>query len=337
MEILILELADAKPQNESELISTVIAECYAKIAAGKVLRGDAFTAYTEDGDKYKIQLVFYRKSLQKLEVSKTPMLIPNFVFPFRLTAPDFKKFFRCREDMIKFLMERGDGIEYELTTTSESMLNNKGVLTPFNIKYTATDNTLIVDGKKYQLTFYDDFEGEELDKSKWDHCPEYERSDYGGKWQDDMAVLDGTGNLLIKVDTRNGVPVSGAVRTRSKRERDLFAQAQGYFEIKCKLQSATGCWGAFWLMCNGVSSVGNKATDGAEIDIFDVESDVDRIFLCSDGLTNMLDKEQIEKVLLGEGAIEDKVVKLIKKANNRGGTDNISVAYLIRNEEGEDK
>ena len=126
-----------------------------------------------------------------------------------------------------------------------------------------------LDGKKYQLTFYDDFEGEELDKSKWDHCPEYERSDYGGKWQDDMAVLDGKGNLLIKVDTRNGVPVSGAVRTRSKRERDLFAQAQGYFEIKCKLQSATGCWGAFWLMCNGVSSVGNKATDGAEIDIFE--------------------------------------------------------------------
>lgn len=152
MEILVLELANAKPQSENELISTVIAECYAKIAAGKVLRGDAFTAYTEDGDKYKIQLVFYRKSLQKLEVSKTPMLIPNFVFPFRLTAPDFKKFFRCREDMIKFLMERGDGIEYELTTTTESMLNNKGVLTPFNIKYTAADNTLIVDGKKYQLS-----------------------------------------------------------------------------------------------------------------------------------------------------------------------------------------
>ena len=80
------------------------------------------------------------------------MLIPNFAFPFRLTAPDFKKFFRCREDMIKFLMEYGDGVEYELTTTSETMLNNKGVLTPFNIKYTAADNSLIVDGKKYKLS-----------------------------------------------------------------------------------------------------------------------------------------------------------------------------------------
>ena len=51
----------------------------------------------------------------------------------------------------------------------------------------------------------------------------------------------------------------------------------------------------------------------------------------------MLDREQIEKVLLGEGSIEDKVIKLIQKANNRGGTDNISVAYLVRDEEGESK
>ena len=50
----------------------------------------------------------------------------------------------------------------------------------------------------------------------------------------------------------------------------------------------------------------------------------------------MLDRESIEKVLLGEGSCEDKVNKLIQKANNRGGTDNISVAYLVR-EEGEDK
>ena len=151
MEILILELALAKPKSECELISVIIAECYARIAAGKIIRGASFTAYTEEGDEYKIKLVFYKSSLQKLEVSKSPMIIPNFVFPYRLTAPDFKKFFRCREDMIKFLMKYGDGIEYELTTTSETMLNNKGVLTPFNIKYTAADNSLIVDGKKYQL------------------------------------------------------------------------------------------------------------------------------------------------------------------------------------------
>lgn len=74
-----------------------------------------------------------------------------------------------------------------------------------------------------------------------------------------------------------------------------------------------------------------------DVDIFDCDTEVTEILLSSDGLTNMLDKDQIEKVLLGEGEVEDKVIKLIKKANNRGGTDNISVAYLVREEEGDDK
>ena len=74
-----------------------------------------------------------------------------------------------------------------------------------------------------------------------------------------------------------------------------------------------------------------------DVDIFDCDMDVSEVLLCSDGLTGMLDREQIEKVLLGEGNVEDKVLKLIQKANNRGGTDNISVAYLVRDEEGEDE
>ena len=67
-----------------------------------------------------------------------------------------------------------------------------------------------------------------------------------------------------------------------------------------------------------------------EMDIFDVETDINGIFLCSDGLTNMLDNEQIEKVLESDLSIDDKLKKLISKSNNRGGTDNISVAYLIK-------
>ena len=69
-----------------------------------------------------------------------------------------------------------------------------------------------------------------------------------------------------------------------------------------------------------------------DVDIFDCDMDISQILLSSDGLTNMLDKDQIEKVLVSDLAIEDKVIKLINKANNRGGTDNISVAYLIREE-----
>ena len=67
------------------------------------------------------------------------------------------------------------------------------------------------------------------------------------------------------------------------------------------------------------------------LDIFDVDTNVDAIMLCSDGLTNMLTREQIEKVLNEPDLkIEDKLIKIIKKCNARGGTDNISIAYLLK-------
>ena len=76
-------------------------------------------------------------------------------------------------------------------------------------------------------------------------------------------------------------------------------------------------------------------TEGKQVlDIFDVDTDVDAIMLCSDGLTNMLTTEQIEKVLNDdELKIEDKLIKIIKKCNARGGTDNISIAYLLKDGE----
>ncbi len=76
------------------------------------------------------------------------------------------------------------------------------------------------------------------------------------------------------------------------------------------------------------------AAESCELDIFDVDKDIDGIMLCSDGLTNMLTKEQIEKVLNDEElTIEDKVRKLIRKSNARGGTDNITVAFLLKESE----
>lgn len=71
------------------------------------------------------------------------------------------------------------------------------------------------------------------------------------------------------------------------------------------------------------------ANDPIEIDIFDVvDTTISGIFLCSDGLTNMLTYEQVEKILNSDLSIEEAVIKLIRKCNSRGGTDNISIAYL---------
>ena len=73
------------------------------------------------------------------------------------------------------------------------------------------------------------------------------------------------------------------------------------------------------------------ASEKQELDIFDVDPNVDTILLVTDGLTNMLTMDQVEKVLNDdELKYEDKLIKLIKKCNARGGTDNISIAYLVK-------
>lgn len=73
------------------------------------------------------------------------------------------------------------------------------------------------------------------------------------------------------------------------------------------------------------------ASEKQELDIFDVDPNVDAILLVTDGLTNMLTMDQVEKVLNNdELKYEDKLIKLIRKCNARGGTDNISIAYLVK-------
>lgn len=70
------------------------------------------------------------------------------------------------------------------------------------------------------------------------------------------------------------------------------------------------------------------ATSDVDMDVFDITDEVEGILLCSDGLTNMLSDEQITNVLNEDHTGDEKLQKLIIKSNNRGGTDNISIAYL---------
>lgn len=58
------------------------------------------------------------------------------------------------------------------------------------------------------------------------------------------------------------------------------------------------------------------------------------IFLCSDGLYNLVSDETIQNILMQDLLMEEKVMTLIKLANQNGGFDNISVV-LIDNRGGE--
>ena len=72
------------------------------------------------------------------------------------------------------------------------------------------------------------------------------------------------------------------------------------------------------------------ANNPIEVDIFSVEEEVSGVVLSSDGLTSMLTKTQIERVLANkELSLSEKVIRLIRKSNIRGGLDNISIACLM--------
>jgi len=50
--------------------------------------------------------------------------------------------------------------------------------------------------------------------------------------------------------------------------------------------------------------------------------------MCSDGLTNMIEDEDILEILKREKGLEHKAEALIKIANNNGGKDNIAVVLM---------
>lgn len=62
------------------------------------------------------------------------------------------------------------------------------------------------------------------------------------------------------------------------------------------------------------------------IDFFDVKLEPgDKILLCSDGLTNMVEDEDILRIVKKSGSIKEAAQKLVNEANKNGGKDNISV------------
>lgn len=120
-------------------------------------------------------------------------------------------------------------------------------------------------GTKYVQVFEDEFEGDKLDSSKWEKCPEWQRQDHGGYWRHNCSKVE-DGKLVIEATKSGSTWVSGAVRSRAR-----FEQNGGVYQIRFKIDKKTeGLWYAFWLMGHTVNSVGSGAVDGGEIDIFEV-------------------------------------------------------------------
>lgn len=69
-----------------------------------------------------------------------------------------------------------------------------------------------------------------------------------------------------------------------------------------------------------------------QIDFFEVNLEPgQRVLLCSDGLTNMVEDHEIQEILHGQEELSRKAEKLVELANKNGGRDNITVIIIEPN------
>ncbi len=134
-----------------------------------------------------------------------------------------------------------------------------------------------------KLLYNENFEGTDLNSTKWAKCPEWERQG-NSVWDDDMSYLDGNGNLILRAEwdsTINKVRC-GAIRTMTKNYRPTFTAGMGYYEASIKFplddrqdnpaykgKGPTGIWTSFWMMCGDVGNVDGSSADGVEIDVIE--------------------------------------------------------------------
>lgn len=70
-------------------------------------------------------------------------------------------------------------------------------------------------------------------------------------------------------------------------------------------------------------------TSEVEPEFFEVELQPgDRILMCSDGLTNMVEDEEIRRIVKGQRDMAEIAERLVDTANQNGGRDNITVVVI---------
>lgn len=146
--------------------------------------------------------------------------------------------------------------------------------------------SLLPPGKKWQLVWHDEFDGEALDRSKWDFRLHLMQQRYP-TFTDECATLDGHGNLLLSLIEKDGQFYSSQVQTGSnyldrdgvkfgkftwpvaKIAQPKFMHKYGYYEIRCKLKTQPGWWAAFWLQSPIIGSSLDPAKAGIEVNIME--------------------------------------------------------------------
>lgn len=142
------------------------------------------------------------------------------------------------------------------------------------------------DREHWKLTFRDEFDGTEIDRSKWDFdlgngfydyvskswvtgWGNNERQYYTGD-KSNARVQDGLLTIQAIKESRDGCGYTSArMKTTGRDGRPLFSQKYGRFEFRAKLPAGQGIWPALWLLPQN-SKFGTWAASG-EIDIVEAK------------------------------------------------------------------
>lgn len=126
----------------------------------------------------------------------------------------------------------------------------------------ATASPYVPEG--YKLVWFDEFDGIELDSSKWIHRA-VGRPRRGGIISADATFLDGVGNLVIETRKVGNEFQSGMVSTQRS-----YRVKYGYFEARMKFPVHGGQNSGFWLQSPGNTGASDDpGVTGVEIDIIE--------------------------------------------------------------------
>ncbi len=115
----------------------------------------------------------------------------------------------------------------------------------------------------YALVWSDEFDGEALDRTKWEYRYPGERE--GTLVSEDAVRLDGQGHLVLTTSLRGGMLHVGMIGTQG-----TFQARYGYFEARIRFQALQGHHGAFWLQSPHYGRhKDDPGRSGAEIDIIE--------------------------------------------------------------------
>ena len=151
--------------------------------------------------------------------------------------------------------------------------------------------SILPDGRRFKLVWADEFDGGELDRTKWDYRLSMMQRVHPA-WTDKGVHLDGKSNCVFTlIADENGNPVSSQLQTGynfmdqplesttfgndhlqwtvGKLREDKFTKKHGYFECRCRLQSKDGWWSAFWIQSPIIGSSLDTKKSGVEIDVME--------------------------------------------------------------------